>query len=69
MNDLVIDMSKKFNLSEEQSSQIVKTVINYLKNKLPEPAAEQLNNLLITKEGKENPGNAINDLGSKFTTR
>lgn len=69
MNDLIKELTEKFNLSEEQSSRIVKMVINYLKNKLPEPAAEQLNILVMKEDSKETPGNAIKDLGSKFTTK
>ncbi|HSD63396.1 MAG TPA: hypothetical protein VLB50_06340 [Ignavibacteriaceae bacterium] len=69
MNDLIKSLSQKFHLSEEQSSQAVKIVLNFLKDKLPDPASSQLDKLIMSLDVKETPGNAINDLGSKFTTK
>ncbi len=69
MNELIKNLSNKFGLTEPQAYEAAKMVIVYLKDKLPDPAASQLNNLLISAEGKDTPGNAINDLGSKFTTK
>lgn len=69
MNELIKNLSDKLGLSESQAFEAAKIVIIYLKDKLPDPAAAQLNNLLISTDGKENPGNAIKDLGSKFTIK
>ncbi len=69
MNDLLKKLSEKFGLTEEQSYEAFKIVLSFLKDKLPEPAGSQVNNLLTTMDGKENPGSALKDLGSKFTTK
>ncbi len=69
MNELIKNLSNKFDITEAQAYEATKIVIIYLKDKLTDPAASQLNNLLISTEGKNTPGNAIKDLGSKFTTK
>ena len=69
MNDLIKRISAKFGLTDEKSYAVVKMVLDFLKDKLPEPAAAEINKILIAEEGKDNPGNAIKDLGSKFTTK
>lgn len=46
MDELVRLVSEKTGLSEEQSEQAVEIVLDYLKDKLPEPIAGQLDNLL-----------------------
>ncbi len=69
MNDLLKKLSEKFGLTEQQSYEAFKIVLSFLKDKLPDPAGTQLNELLMTMDSEETPGNAIKDLGSKFTTK
>ncbi len=69
MNELLKKLSEKFGLSEQQSHEAFKMVVSFLKDKLPDQAGTQLNELLMRMDSKETPGNAINDLGSKFTTK
>ena len=69
MNDLIKKISEKFALNENQSSQAVKMVLEYLKDNLPETAGAQINEILISWEGEQNPGNGLNDLGPRFTTK
>ncbi len=69
MNELLKKLSEKYGLSEQQSYEAFKMVLSFLKDELPDPAGTQLNELLITMESKDTPGNAIKDLGSKFTTK
>jgi len=58
MDELVQLVSEKTGLSEDQSKVAVETVINYLKGKLPQPVAGQLDNFL---EGGDISGN-LDDL-------
>jgi hypothetical protein len=46
MEDLVKQVSEKTGLSEEMSKTVVEMVINYLKEKLPEPIAGQIDGIL-----------------------
>jgi uncharacterized protein (DUF2267 family) len=46
MDELVQLVSQKTGLSEEMSRQAVEVVLEYLKEKLPEPIAGQLDNVL-----------------------
>ena len=69
MNELLNKLSEKFGLTEEQSYEAFKMVLEFLKDNLPDPAGSQINKILILQDSKETPGNAIKDLGSKFTTR
>ena len=46
MDEVVKLVSEKTGLSEEMSRQAVEVVLNYLKGKLPEPIAGQLDNIL-----------------------
>ena len=46
MDDLVKLVSEKTGLSEEMSQTVVNLVLDYLKQKLPEPLAGQLDNFL-----------------------
>jgi hypothetical protein len=50
MDELVQLVSEKTGLSEEQSKMAVEIVLDYLKNRLPEPVAGQIDGLL-TGEG------------------
>jgi hypothetical protein len=69
MNDLLKKLSERFGLTEVQSFEAFKMVLAFLQDKLPEPAGTQINDILITMDSKETPGNALKDLGSKFTTK
>ena len=55
MDELVQLVSQKTGLSEEMSKGAVEVVLDYIKNKLPDPIASQIDNLL---EGGE-----IGDVG------
>lgn len=46
MDEVVKMVSEKTGLSEEMSRVAVETVLTYLKGKLPEPIAGQLDNIL-----------------------
>lgn len=69
MNDIIKKLSEKFGLSEQQAQEAVKMVLSFVKDKLPAPVGAQIDNLMIQSDAKENPGSAIKDLGSKFTTK
>lgn len=69
MNELLNKLSEKFGLSEEQSYEAFKMILGFIKEKLPDPAGSQINEILITLDGEDNPGNTLKDLGSKFTTK
>lgn len=56
MDELVKMVSEKTGLSEEMSRQAVEVVLDYLKDKLPEPIAGQVDNLL--------EGGDLGDLGN-----
>ena len=55
MDEVVKLVSEKTGLSEEMSKVAVEVVLNYLKGKLPEPIAGQLDNIL--------EGGGLGDLG------
>jgi len=65
MDELVQLVSTKTGLSEEQSKMAVEVVLDYFKDKLPEPIAGQLDNLL---EGGDmgGLGNIAQGLGGLF---
>ena len=69
MSELLRQLSDKFGITQEQSFEAFKIVLSFLKEKLPEPASTQINEILMTADGEENPANAIKNLGSKFTTK
>jgi hypothetical protein len=62
MDEVVKLVSQKTGLSEEKSKVAVETVVNYLKDKLPEPLAGQIDNVLAGKEG----GGLAQGLGGLF---
>lgn len=69
MEDLLNKLSDKFGLSKEQSYEAFRMILEFIKDKLPDPAGSQINEILISLDSKDTPGNAIKDLGSKFTTK
>ena len=62
MDELVKLVSQKTGLSEEMSKVAVETVLDYLKGKLPEPLAGQIDNAI---EGKD-IGGLVQGLGGLF---
>lgn len=69
MDELIRKLSDKFGLTQEQSYEAFKIVLNFLKDKMPDPAGSQINEILMVGESNDNPANAIKDLGRKFTTK
>ncbi len=69
MDELLRKLSDKFGLTQEQSYEAFRIVLGFLKDKLPDPAGSQINEILMVGDGHDNPANAIKDLGSKFTTK
>ncbi len=69
MKDLLKKLSEKFGLTEVESFEAFKMVLAFLRDKLPDPAGTQINDILISMDSEETPGNALKDLGSKFTTK
>jgi hypothetical protein len=61
MDELVKLVTKKFGLSEETAKQVVATVADFLKAKLPAPLAGQIDGLLAG--GKADLGNLAKGLG------
>ena len=59
MNELVNLVSEKSGLNKEMSEMVVKLVLDFVKDKLPDPVAGQIDNLL---EG----GSATDLLGGLF---
>ena len=66
MDELVQLVSQKTGLSEEMSRQAVEVVLEYLKEKLPEPIAGQLDNIVEGSEGLDLGDIASKGLGGLF---
>jgi hypothetical protein len=66
MNELVKLVSEKAGLSEEMAEMAVELVINYLKEKLPEPIAGQIDTVLGGAEAASGGGVLSKGLGSLF---
>ncbi len=64
MDDLVKQVCEKINVSPEQGKAAVETVVNFLKDKLPEPIASQIENAV--NGGGENLGDVAKGLGGFF---
>ncbi len=56
MDQLVELVSEKVGLSEDQARQAVETVIDYLKENLPDPIAKQVDNVLSGSGGVDVDG-------------
>ena len=63
MDELVKLVSKKAGLSEKQAEAAVRTVLDFIKQKLPTSIANQLDNILESGEDNQDP---ISGLGSLF---
>lgn len=56
MDELVKLVSEKTGISEEQARQAVETVVDYLKDKLPKPIANQIDKAVEGEEGVDVEG-------------
>ena len=66
MNELVKLVMKKTGLPEETANTAVETVINFIKQELPDPIAGQVDNLLDGKDVMEQAKNLTAGLGNMF---
>ncbi len=66
MEELVNLVVEKTGMSEEQAKQAIDTVLDYVKEKLPEPLAGQLDNLLEGGVDMDGAGNLLKGLGGLF---
>jgi len=62
MDELVNQVSQKAGISQEQAREAVKTVIGFLKDKLPAPLAGQIDGVL----GSPDANKTIADLGDSL---
>ena len=65
LDELVAFVAQKTGLSEEQARSAAETVLGFLKSKLPEPLACQIDGL-ISGEGGGGLGDALKGLGGLF---
>lgn len=65
MEELIKQVATRTGISEEQAQTAVSTVIGFLKDRLPEPIAGQLDNLIGGGEGGSGGGGGLGDLASK----
>jgi uncharacterized protein (DUF2267 family) len=63
MDELIELVSEKTGISEEQATQAVETVMDYLKEHLPEPVADQIEGLL---SGDVDTDSLMEGLGGLF---
>jgi hypothetical protein len=66
MEELVKLVSEKTGLSEEMAEQVTEVVLGYLKGKLPEPIAGQIDSVLGNAEAEQPSGYLAKGLGSLF---
>ncbi|HSS18688.1 MAG TPA: hypothetical protein VLL54_01190 [Pyrinomonadaceae bacterium] len=62
MEELIKQVTAKTGISEDQARTAVTTVLNFIKTKLPEPIAGQIENVI---GGGEGGSNIAGDLASK----
>ena len=63
MDELVKQVAQKVGISEEMAKTAVETVINFLKDKLPDPIASQLDNIMGGQNVAGNAGDLLQGLG------
>ncbi len=63
MEELIKQVSAKAGISEDQARSAVNTVVDFLKDRLPEPIAGQLENVMSGEGG--GIGGAVGDIASK----
>jgi len=66
MDELVKLVSQKTGLSEDMAKVAVDTVVGYLKDKLPDPIAAQVDSVLGGAGDVSNLGNVAQGLGGLF---
>jgi uncharacterized protein (DUF2267 family) len=62
MNDLIAQVAEKAGVTPDQARTAVDAVLRFLKDKLPAPAAGQLDALLADADGGRSMGDAIKHL-------
>ena len=63
MEELIKQVSAKAGISEDQARSAVSTVVDFLKDRLPEPIAGQLENVMSGEGG--GIGGAVGDIAGK----
>lgn len=63
MDELIKLVSQKTGLSEEMSKKAVETVIGFLKDRLPEPIAGRLDDVLKSEDAMAGLGDLVEGLG------
>lgn len=63
MEELIKQVSAKAGISEDQSRDAVNTVVGFLKDRLPEPIAGQLENVMSGQGG--DIGGTVGDIANK----
>ena len=66
MDELIKLVSQKTGLSEDMAKVAVDTVVGYLKDRLPEPIAAQIDGVLGGAGGISDLGNMAQGLGGMF---
>lgn len=69
MDELVKLVAEKTGMGQEQSQMAVDTVIGFLKEKLPEPLAGQLDTLLGNADSMKQASDLLKGLGDMFGKR
>jgi len=70
MEELIQLVSEKAGISSDQAKAAIETVLGFLKERLPEPIAAQVDGLLAGGSGSvENVTNAVKGLGGLFGRR
>jgi hypothetical protein len=64
MDELVKLVAAKTGLSEEMAATAVQTVLDFLKQRLPAPIAERLDDLLGDEDGQLDLGDLVAGLGN-----
>lgn len=68
MEELIKQVSSKTGISEDQARTAVTTVLGFLKSKLPEPIAGQIDNALGSGGGESNLGDVAAKVGGIFNS-
>ena len=66
MDELVKLVSEKTGLPEKQAEQAAKVVIDFLKDKLPDPIGDQLDNVIEGGDLMDGAGGLLKGLGGMF---
>jgi uncharacterized protein (DUF2267 family) len=66
MDELVKEVSENAGISEEQAKKAIETVRDFLKDKLPDPLAGQVDNVLESGQAADFAGDLTKSLGGLF---